>query len=466
MIYDYIEKINLRRAVLISNLFLNEKNSLEELSLTLNSSTMTIRNDLDSFLEIEQIQSVYTKNGYVYITFNEEISLAESLHIILKESLFLKYLFLDLMDVNITSILISNEEFVSVSSAAKICNKIKRFKREEKLSNDEVKRRMILVCLSRYIDIDSIIPFLNKEYLDKSKEILDKIILSTDIPKENEIQLTMTLYLFFDRAEFYPLNLPCKEIISINSLENDNKISSFLPCNDLTNEQLKVEELFVNIIYNYLYEPDTNSPLVNNHLNIQHQLEKDKSISSLRENIFSILNIEHLILRTNIFYYSIKKFITLQYLGFPLKLNFSSFYISKFKNINDYMLIINNWKEEFLVKHNLNEDISFEFFYYLRLMEEYSNIHKFIFIVSPNREHFNILYNILSTLVQTETITIDSTFYNSIDDISEEKRNNQHIIVCERSIREKTSEKIVPFSLTNIKKDLLEIYRKLYDLDT
>ncbi|CAM4013856.1 DeoR family transcriptional regulator [Catellicoccus marimammalium] len=467
MIYNYIEKTILRRAVIISNLFITNDISLETLAKDLNVSQMTIRNDLFYFSEQfkDCIDQIYTKTGDITIHFKEEIDLTTILRNILNQSLFLKYLFLTLMDEEVIPSEIARIENVSPSLAHKVCTKIRNFIDEEQLKDNELKKRMILICLSRYLNLSEVDSIFEQDWLDEAIQIASKLVVMKSITQSNFTQLVFAVYLFLDRATLYPLNIDLEKLLPLNVEIKAEDTKDFLPCDDtMSNEELEQEAFFLSLVCYYLYEPKVNGSMLNNHLNLQFELDQDNDIHILRKFIFSSLDMSHLVLRTNLFYYTLQKFITFQYIGFPLKLCFSYHYIDYFYYDDKYQSIVRNWNESKNKPLLLNDDISFEFFYHLYLLKQYSSIHKNIFIIASNSEQFHILYNILSTMLQDKTIIVDPKFYHSIKEIPQDNLNSQSIIVCDRNIQEKSRENIVPFSLNHVKEDLLDLTKRIYDL--
>lgn len=461
MIYSYIEKGILRRSIEVIQIFLKSEISIDNLTQELEVSHMTVRNDLLYISEqyAPFIDYLYTRSGRVQVHFKKEIELAQILEDLLGESLFLRYLFLTLMEETISARLIANREDISFSFAHKIFIRIQSFIEEEGLEENELKRRMVLICLARYIPLEKLADIFEEKWWKQAMEIAQEMVHSRHIHRLNLKQLTMAIYLYLDRATLCTLNLDCYEFPQQFSLDEWKKR---LPTLGLSLEEQDNECFFLALLSYYLCEPTGNSPLLSTHPSTQTQLEQHPNFQRLRELVFTYFPMNFLIFQTHLFYYSLQKFITFERLGFPLFLAFSKPYFPMYIEKQNYASFLSAWQED--KETPPNEDIIFEFFYYLDLLQQYADIHKYIFIVATNKEHFHLIHNILTTMIQTNTITIDHHFYASLEDLPEESRMKNAIVVCDRHIRTSSEERLVPFSLNHLNEDLLEIHRKIYNL--
>lgn len=463
LIYSYIEKGILRRSIIIIQLFLKNKIWLDDLIQELEVSHMTVRNDLLYFSEhySSYIDDLYTRSGKVKIHFKNEIDLCDILCDLLGQSLFLRYLFLALMEETISARLISNRENISFSSAHKLFLHIQQFIEEEALKENEGKKRMVLICLSRYIPLDTLSDIFDPNWLTQATEITNQILGDKTVHKLNQKQLMVAIYLYFDRATLYQLEIQKQDFTHSFSMD---EIKVLVPPLGLSEEEQEAEIFFLSLMVYYLSESDIHNPLTSIHPNIQLRLESHPEFQKLRELVFDYFPLNHSVFQTHLFYYVLQKFLTFQKLGFPLQLAFSKTYLSDYLQQENYQQFLISWEME-NPQYSNNEDILFEFFYYLELLEDYNNIHKYIYIVSPTREHFHMIYNILTTLIQNQMIIIDHHHYHSVEEIPKENQDQNTIIVCDRHIREQQSTQIIPFSFNHLNEDLLEIHRKIYNID-
>lgn len=133
MIYYYIEKKLLRRAIVMTHLFYDNQVHILQMAQQLNVSSITIRNDLLHFEERfgKQIRSIVTNNGLISMELHDNVNLHALIFEILRESLFLKYLFLNLMDTAVTIGDICENEKISASRARSLMKAIRQFLGEE-----------------------------------------------------------------------------------------------------------------------------------------------------------------------------------------------------------------------------------------------------------------------------------------------------------------------------------------------
>lgn len=467
MIYSFIEKKILRHAILISHLFSNEMTEIETMAQILGVSTMTVRNDL-LFLETylsDYVQSIVTSNGRITMTLRKETHLEDLVFLLLKQSLVLKYLFITLFDVQVSLSELTIAESVSTTLARQVLKNVNECLHSEfaefSLSDNqrELKTRMMIICLSQYIDLESMDELFDKTILNQSIQMARQFFNPNTISKQQMIQTVITFYLAIDRSliHYFDIAIPDQtnhiyrqvQIVLKPFVEPDSLIS---------------ESFFASLIVNLIHRPYIDDPLINAHPYIFQQLNNgSEAISQLA---LLLAKEVHLNRSDPIFQLALKQFLIFQWLDFPLQLTFYTTSLQQ-KQCDHLMNILMKWNQHYHVFPYINPCVIHYLAQYMILVGKMSRMYKTIFIVAPTIDLHYIYRHTIEEFFSDKFIMIDYTFYQSIHDIPLDIDNHHYIVVCDRSIQIQPTEypmQLIYFSIQSIEQDLVRLHQCIHQL--
>lgn len=464
MLDDLIEKDVLRRAKLCEYIYTHHDPSVKCVCDILGVSYSTLKNDMLKLTDLlhEYVEKFCIEDNRIILTFQKGkyLDLATILRCVYQESIFMRLLCRALNGDTLKPEDIAGRELVSVSKVYQYRQDVRKLIYNEHLEDNEKKYRTMLLDVEAKTNI-------SKEYIlardyDEARRLLKEFTECYTSLEFSEATIDMMrglLYLAIHRSDKHPINIQKWEF---QHLKNDSFYMFFVPkFKQLGMSHYEEEAAFVSMICHLLMQYNDYVILQTKHVTLWNSLISSyPSIYQLYIQVLT-MNSQPIIDEVSLQRH-LCELLFYSWVDWPL-LAHHVLIQKEDPNLQKLFSLLMEWGPTY--QHNLQFQrmvVESFIFYYAHSLLTYDNCYT-CNIVATSSDRFAFLFNFFYKYLSSSQFKINSTIFYSLDEVPEELFHYPYVIICEQPLYQSNieSENIFPFTLDNMKENLLSMLSKL-----
>lgn len=457
-----IEKNIIRHRTIVEYLYYKSEVTVSDLARQLNSSSVTIRNDLRYLEEFspKYISNVHLTNGIVSMTIrNKDALIAE----IYQDSAVLRYLFAILLE-DVDYLHLSRLTGISSSFSYKLYHQVKEYIVEKGLLKDQKKNRAAVLFLTDYVTIDFILDLVETELWDKAQSLVRQL-LQRDVILDQDLQIVTACYLMLERSSTEELNIEPYEMNHCEVLPHYQNIYHVFESSDEEIVNLKSESFFITLLFYFHFnEQNLNQMLVNHRISWQTLIQDHPDVVEL---IYQVLSGYNHLLNNQIFQIAFQKLLVELWLGVPVRYVSSTYPNDEVQFIYQQALTaLNDWNIEYGYLEKIDQEIVLGFAERLATIVHSTQTSHYVAIVARDAEDHLLYQNVLQELFNHNQLAIDPIFYYSLEEVPDTYFHFPYIILCEQRLGSsqmlRKHPNVIPISAETIREDVLHLINSLF----